>query len=356
MNDPDYQQINALYKDFVPQNELSAEQKYFPFSFIPSANNSEETASILASMPTNSKNSTKKVAVYVRKNKQTDNTFPNVISNKENVIDVDVANDSKAKNLLCVSCMQNVLIPCHDKCLAHHRLNASRTLTTKFRTPKSSDTTYVLLKTRFSEKLAQSKTLYTTYIVSKPKIDVGSASKAKNKVSSAPKTNKRNLQEKSLSTYMKNKIRTSRIWQKWFESRPNVVWSPVNTNPNAHNSCSSEKPSVSIKKWVVKFLICPYVVSSYVIGSPACLVEGSVAMSGGLLSGIHGMFSERRLLDFVDVFGYFHDAACLYLVFMHVVVSLYRCQCVVMIPSLVAPRVFAMAGCDRLVSEPMVIE
>nr|GEY71973.1 hypothetical protein [Tanacetum cinerariifolium] len=47
----DYQQINALYKDFVPQKELSAEQKYFPSSFIPSAKNSKETASIPASMP-----------------------------------------------------------------------------------------------------------------------------------------------------------------------------------------------------------------------------------------------------------------------------------------------------------------
>nr|GEX49139.1 hypothetical protein [Tanacetum cinerariifolium] len=86
------------------------------------------------------------------KNKQTDNTFANVISNKENLIDVDVANASKAKNLLCVPCMQNVLIPCHDKCLAHHRLNASRTSTTKSSTPKSSDTTYVALKTSGSSK------------------------------------------------------------------------------------------------------------------------------------------------------------------------------------------------------------
>ncbi|GJT90422.1 retrovirus-related pol polyprotein from transposon TNT 1-94 [Tanacetum coccineum] len=102
----------------------------------------------------NSKNSAKKVAVYVRKNKQTDNTPANVISNKENVIDVDVANASKVKTLLCVSCMQNVLIPCHDK----------------------------FLKTRFSEKSALSKSLDTTSVVSKPKIDVGSALKAKNKV------------------------------------------------------------------------------------------------------------------------------------------------------------------------------
>nr|GEZ96912.1 integrase, catalytic region, zinc finger, CCHC-type, peptidase aspartic, catalytic [Tanacetum cinerariifolium] len=201
-----------------------------------------------------SKNSTKKVAVYVRKNKKTDNTSANVISNKENVIDVNVTNAFKAKTRLYVSCMQNVLLSCHDKCLANHRLNThssvSRTLSTSSRTPKSLDTTYVVLRTRFSEKLAQSKTLDTTSVVSKPKIDEGSASKAKNKVSSAPKTNKRNLRDKSLSTYMKNKIRTSQIWQKWFESQPNVVWSPVNTNPNVHNSCSSKKPSVSVNEWI----------------------------------------------------------------------------------------------------------
>ncbi|GJS24204.1 putative reverse transcriptase domain-containing protein [Tanacetum coccineum] len=84
----------------------------------------------------NSKNSAKKVAVYVRKNKQTDNTSANVISNKENVNDVNVANPAKAKSL-------------------------------------------------FSEKLTQSKSLDITSLVSKPKIDVGSASKAKHKVSSA---------------------------------------------------------------------------------------------------------------------------------------------------------------------------
>nr|GEX01660.1 copia protein [Tanacetum cinerariifolium] len=166
------------FVNFVPQKELSVEQKYFPSSFIHSDENSNATASIPTSMPkrnhvvskpvtlqtspdkqtwvnsnknviapgmykvvtpqeiqnaksglssigmnvassvrrsmnrdshdknsvlSNSKNSTKQVEVYVRKNKQTDNTFANVISNKENVIDVDVANASKAKNLLCVS-------------------------------------------------------------------------------------------------------------------------------------------------------------------------------------------------------------------------------------------------------------
>ncbi|GJY58052.1 hypothetical protein Tco_0457944 [Tanacetum coccineum] len=143
-------------------------------------------SSVTNSVLVNSKKAAKNVSVYVRKNKQKDNTSANVISNKENVIDVDVANASKAKTLLCVSCMQNVLIPCHDKCLAKHKLNVRsnvrRTFSTNSRTPKSLETTYVAPKTRFSKKETQSKTLDTTSVVSKSKIDVESASKAKDKV------------------------------------------------------------------------------------------------------------------------------------------------------------------------------
>ncbi|GKA51443.1 hypothetical protein Tco_0744639 [Tanacetum coccineum] len=161
----------------------------------------------------NSKKPTKKVAVYVRKNNQTDITSENVISNKENVIDVDVANASKAKTLLCVSCMQNVLIPCHNNCFANYKLNVRsnvhKLLSTKSRTPKSYDTTYVVRKTRFSNESTLSKSLDTTYVVSKHKIDVRSTSKANDKVSS---TKKRNVRDKSLSTYMKNKVVQIVLW------------------------------------------------------------------------------------------------------------------------------------------------
>ncbi|GJX24317.1 hypothetical protein Tco_0228762 [Tanacetum coccineum] len=233
-----YKKLNALYKDFVPQKELSVEQKYFPSSSIPSVKipglkemkdvfESTESkldelekqndllrdqlleaslkhdvelvnatsrvrrpmskdSSVTNSVLVNSKKAAKNVSVYVRKNKQKDNTSANVISNKENVIDVDVANASKAKTLLCVSCMQNVLIPCHDKCLAKHKLNVRsnvhRTFSTNSRTPKSLETTYVAPKTRFSKKETQSKTLDTTSVVSKSKIDVESALKVKDKV------------------------------------------------------------------------------------------------------------------------------------------------------------------------------
>ncbi|GJZ87832.1 retrovirus-related pol polyprotein from transposon TNT 1-94 [Tanacetum coccineum] len=219
-----------------------------------------------------SKNEAKKEAVYVRKNKQTDNTFAKVVSNKENVIDVAVANASKAKTLLCVSCMQSVLIPCHDKCVAKHKLNvrsnARRTFSVNSRIPKSSETTFVAPKTRFSEKATQSKTLDTTSVASKSKIDEASASKARDKVSSAFKKKESNMRDKPLSPFMLNKIRTSRVWKKWFESQPNVIWTPVNTKPHANTNPSNTKPLVSVKRWIVKLPSCPCVGSSCVAGSP----------------------------------------------------------------------------------------
>ncbi|GJT52921.1 integrase, catalytic region, zinc finger, CCHC-type containing protein [Tanacetum coccineum] len=50
----DYKQINALYKDFVPQKELSAKQKYFPSSFIPSDKTLNANSSIPASISSES--------------------------------------------------------------------------------------------------------------------------------------------------------------------------------------------------------------------------------------------------------------------------------------------------------------
>ncbi|GJX95948.1 hypothetical protein Tco_0351746 [Tanacetum coccineum] len=47
----DYGKLNKLYDDFVPQKELSAEQTYFPSSFISSEKVSSETKPSMASMP-----------------------------------------------------------------------------------------------------------------------------------------------------------------------------------------------------------------------------------------------------------------------------------------------------------------
>ncbi|GJZ28615.1 hypothetical protein Tco_0573262 [Tanacetum coccineum] len=68
-----------------------------------------------------------------------------------------------------------------------------RALFTTPRSLKSSDTTSIVSKSRFSEKLAHSKFLATTPVVSKNKIEQGSSSNAKNMVSSAFKKSKGSL-------------------------------------------------------------------------------------------------------------------------------------------------------------------
>ncbi|GJS88380.1 integrase, catalytic region, zinc finger, CCHC-type containing protein [Tanacetum coccineum] len=204
------------------------------------------------SVLSNTKKSSEKVEVYVRTNKKKYVASKNVVSNKTIVTDIDVKNTLKAKDVLCVSYAKNVLILCHDKCLANYKLNVHskvrRALFTTPRIAKSTfeDTTLVVSKTRFSVTTTQSKSLDTTLIVSKTKIAAVTPLSAKNKISSAFKSILIILQESSLTKYIKNKIRTSRMWQKWYYLQPNVVWSPIKTTLNVVNSRNTVNTSVSI--------------------------------------------------------------------------------------------------------------
>ncbi|GJX46506.1 gag-pol polyprotein [Tanacetum coccineum] len=162
----DYNKLNDLYEDFVPQKELSAEQKYFPPSFISPEDPTNERLSATSSVRrpsnrdssfknsvvSNTKNLSKTVEVSDRTNKKQDVAFKNV------GLDTFVTNDEIknaliAKNVLCVSCAKNLLFPCHDNCLAKYKLNAHsnvrRALFTTPRTVKSTfkDTTPVVSKT-----------------------------------------------------------------------------------------------------------------------------------------------------------------------------------------------------------------
>ncbi|GKB91005.1 retrovirus-related pol polyprotein from transposon TNT 1-94, partial [Tanacetum coccineum] len=140
---------------------------------------------------------------------------------------------------------------------------------------KFEDTTLVVSKTKFSVKIVQSKSLDTTPVVSKTKIAAVTPISAKNKVYSAF-----NLRDSSLSNYMKKKIRTSRMWKKWYELQPNVGWSPVKTPLNVVNSQPTVKTSVSVKKWVVKLSTCPDMVSS-------CIAEGDDLLTGARESNLY---------------------------------------------------------------------
>ncbi|GKD54768.1 hypothetical protein Tco_1288155 [Tanacetum coccineum] len=142
------------------------------------------------SVLSNTKNSSKKVEVSVRTNKKTYVASKNV----------------------------NVLIPCHDKCLANYKLSVhSKVRKALFTTPRTAksmckDTTPVVSKTRFSITTTQSFSLDTTPVVSKTKIAAVTTLSAKNKVSSAFKTILVTLRQSSLSTYMKNKVVQIVMW------------------------------------------------------------------------------------------------------------------------------------------------
>ncbi|GKA06270.1 hypothetical protein Tco_0685494 [Tanacetum coccineum] len=124
----------------------------------------------------NTKKSSEKVEVSGRTNKKTYVASKNIVSNKKIVTGMDVENVLKAKDVLYVSCAKNVLILCHNKCLANYKLNVhSKVRSALFTTSrliksKLEDTTPVVSKTRFSVKNIQSKSLDTTPIVSKTKI------------------------------------------------------------------------------------------------------------------------------------------------------------------------------------------
>nr|GEX09132.1 hypothetical protein [Tanacetum cinerariifolium] len=96
------------------------------------------------------------VEVHVKSNKKTNvASKKNVVQNKKNVTNVYVKNAPKVKDVLCVSCAKNVLIPCHDSCLAKYKLNMHSNVrralftTPRTATPKSLDTTFVVIKNRF---------------------------------------------------------------------------------------------------------------------------------------------------------------------------------------------------------------
>ncbi|GJS17845.1 integrase, catalytic region, zinc finger, CCHC-type containing protein [Tanacetum coccineum] len=140
------------------------------------------------SVLSNTKKSSEKVEVSLRSNKKTYVKSKNVVSNKKIVTDVDVQYALKAKDVLCVSCAKNVLILCHDKCLANYKLNMhSKVRRALFTTPKTAksafeDTTPIVSKTRFSLKTTHSKSLDTTFVVSTTKIAAVTPLSAKNKV------------------------------------------------------------------------------------------------------------------------------------------------------------------------------
>ncbi|GJT83545.1 copia protein [Tanacetum coccineum] len=93
---------------------------------------------------------------------------------------------------------------------------------------------------------AKYRNLGATSIVAKSGFNVAKTPTATNKVSSASSLSPASSQSRTLSNYIKNKIATSRKWQKWFEHQQSFKWSPksktAKSTPSVSKSSDPARP------------------------------------------------------------------------------------------------------------------
>ncbi|GKB54664.1 hypothetical protein Tco_0905417 [Tanacetum coccineum] len=196
--------VNAINKQETKSVLTSTGLKNDTGVIRPSSRGSSSKNSVLL----NTKNHSKDVEVHVRTNKKTNvASKKNVVQNKKIVTNVDV------------------------KMLLKQRIRALFTTPTTM-TPKSFDTTPVVAKTRFAVVTPLSE---------------------KNKDSTAFRLTSLFAKEISLSKYMRTKIKTSRKWQIWYETQPNVGWFPKSFTANAKPSAvkSRNHEVIQIVLWIV---------------------------------------------------------------------------------------------------------
>ncbi|GKE14845.1 hypothetical protein Tco_1422422 [Tanacetum coccineum] len=156
----------------------------------------------------------------------------NVSHSKANVLKaktVNVVHDGS--NLVCASCGKDVYLTSHDKCVARYAMSPNSRIKRALFTS--------LVTAKFSQVGA-------TPVVAKSRFIIAKLPKATNEVSSVSPTTLEFRQSQTLSAYMKNKIRNSRKWQKWFEHQSSFNWSPksstTQTPPSDSKSSTSGRP------------------------------------------------------------------------------------------------------------------
>ncbi|GKC80828.1 retrovirus-related pol polyprotein from transposon TNT 1-94, partial [Tanacetum coccineum] len=99
---------------------------------------------------------------------------------------------------------------------------------------------------------AKSRSLGATFVVAKSRFSVAKNPTTTNKISSASSLSLKYGQSGPLRNYMKNKIATSRKWQKWFEYKPSFNWSPKSKTAQSTPSVSKSSTSViHLILWIV---------------------------------------------------------------------------------------------------------
>nr|GEV96689.1 retrovirus-related Pol polyprotein from transposon TNT 1-94 [Tanacetum cinerariifolium] len=170
----------------------------------------------------------------------------NVSESKTNVLKAKTINDvHDGLNLVCASYDKDVFLIAHNKCAGLYVLSQNSRVKTALFT---------------SLVAAKSSKLRATPVVVKSRFSVTTPPKSTNKVSRASSLTLKSRQSRTLSTYMKNKIATSRKWQKWFENQSSFNWSAKIPTAQKSPSVSKSSPStkthskapVTTQRWVAK--------------------------------------------------------------------------------------------------------
>ncbi|GJR76657.1 retrovirus-related pol polyprotein from transposon TNT 1-94 [Tanacetum coccineum] len=148
---------------------------------------------------------------------------------------VNAVNDGL--NMLCISCGLDVFLHSHEKCVARNAL-----------TRKSS-----VKRALFTSPVTTiSKGLGATSVVGKSRFSVAKTPTATTKVSSVSPPSQKSSQSRILSSYMKNKIATSRKWQKWFEYQQGFNWTPKSKTAKSQSNVHTCRTSViQLVLWIV---------------------------------------------------------------------------------------------------------
>nr|GEV82030.1 retrovirus-related Pol polyprotein from transposon TNT 1-94 [Tanacetum cinerariifolium] len=276
----DYVNLNALYDSFVPQKEIRVKQTYF--SSPSTSNVSSESSSEKSNLPfkkidrtvfyddqdelrqfykkelhTNSKSTSTNVTKF--------SSSSSLVSNKLDTLNLIVCQSNASvlkpktvnavnggSNLVCVSCGKDVFMISHDKCVSRYAFSADS----------------MVIRALFTSPVAtKSRNLGATFVVAKSRFSVGKTLTEIKKFSRASSLTPKSSQSRTLVNYMKNKIATSRKWQKWFKNQPNFNWSPKRKTEQSTPSVSKSSDSVrtnsntpvTTQKWVAKLSTLPFV-------------------------------------------------------------------------------------------------
>ncbi|GJY84355.1 retrovirus-related pol polyprotein from transposon TNT 1-94 [Tanacetum coccineum] len=140
---------------------------------------------------------------------------------------VNVVKDGS--NIMCISCGNDVFLNSHEKCVSHNALSR-----------KSS-----VKRALFTSPLAaKSKNLGATFVVTKSRLSVVKTPTTTSKVSSALTPSSDSRTTWTLSSYMNNKIATSKKWQKWFDYQHGFNWTPRSKSDQSQSSVIKSKTSI----------------------------------------------------------------------------------------------------------------